>query len=62
MTNGVIMKIEGDSLTSGSGLTLTTTKDLAWYRQSSSQNIESIVSNDGRLLVNANVASSPLCS
>ena len=58
MTNGVIMKIEGDSLTSGSGLTLTTNQGSSMVSSMSSQNIESIVSNDGRLLVNANVASS----
>ena len=58
MTNGVIMKIEGDSLTSGSGLTLTTNQGSSMISSMSSQNIESIVSNDGRFLVNANVASS----
>ena len=54
MTNGVIMKkIEGDSLTSGSGLTLTTNQGSSMISSMSSQNIESIVSNDGRFLVNA---------
>ena len=59
MTNGVIMKIEGDSLTSlGLDLLWTTNQGSSMVSSMSSQNIESIVSNDGRFLVNANVASS----
>ena len=43
MTNGVRMKIEGDSLTSGSGLTLTTNQGSSMISSMSSQNIESII-------------------
>merc|ERR1712072_836016 len=51
MTNGEVMKIEGDALTSGAALVLTTNDGSKMMSSMSSQNIEMIVDNVGKLLV-----------
>ena len=51
MTNGEVMKIEGDALTSGAALVLTTNDGSSMMSSMSSQNIEMIVDNVGKLLV-----------
>ena len=51
MTNGEVMKIEGDALTSGAALVLTTNDGSSMMSSMSSQNIEMIVDNVGKVLV-----------
>ena len=51
MTNGEVMKIEGDALTSGAALVLTTNDGSSMMSSMSSQNISMIVDNVGKLLV-----------
>jgi len=55
MTNGEVMKIEGDALTSGSALVLTTNDGSSMMSSLSSENIEMIANNSGKILVSKSV-------